>query len=175
MAAAASIKPWDLGHQSCPADRPTPPGQSPSDYRSAAESQNPIAHCKPIRGSYTSEFSTPAGARNPSTVATVRNQEGSCGKRTLGWLGMHRLLRAPFKQSRTIGEMNTQAARPLPAARIPKQTAARSLLLPNSAIRSALGLAPKPMLGETQPATAPRYRGQARAAAKLGRHWLDDT
>ena len=43
------------------------------------ESEIPIAWHLPIRGSYLSGFSTPVGARNPSTIRNV-----SCQERRLG-------------------------------------------------------------------------------------------
>ena len=42
------------------------------DSKDPAGSEIPIAQSMPIRGSYTSGFSTPHGARNPSTVQTFR-------------------------------------------------------------------------------------------------------
>lgn len=54
---------------------------------------------------------SPQGCR---TLATVRNQEGSRGKRTLGWLGTHRLRRALAACSRPGLPMLKLAVRSCP-------------------------------------------------------------
>lgn len=50
-----------------------------ADSSDPPESEIPIAHAHTHRGSYTSGFSTPAGARNPSTSRTFRNAKQNFG------------------------------------------------------------------------------------------------